>query len=96
MNPKNWALLSLSHRKQVLFHCFVRDFNQDNGVCNVLNETEIVAKFREARLRGTAINYLDFGITILAKLQNVLQGCFSPIDPFGIIAIQNVISLEIT
>ena len=24
----------------LLFHCFVRYFIQDNGVCNVLNETD--------------------------------------------------------
>ena len=41
----------------LLFHCFVRDLIQDNGVCNVLNETEIVANVCKARLRGMAINY---------------------------------------
>ena len=40
----------------LLFNCFVRDFIQDNGVCNVLNETEIIANFRKARHGGLAIN----------------------------------------
>ena len=66
----------------LLFHCFVRDFIQDNGVCNVLNETEIVANFRKARLRGMAINYFGLWIAILAKLQTVLQSCFTRNRPF--------------
>ena len=63
----------------LLFHCFVRGFIQHNGVCNVLIEIEIVANFRKARLRGNAINYFGFWITILARLQTVLQSCFSRI-----------------
>ena len=61
----------------LLFHCFVRYFIQDNGVCNVLNETEIVATFRKARFRGMAINYFGFWITILANTDCPLQSCFS-------------------
>ena len=51
----------------LLFHCFVSDFIQDNGVCTVLNETEIVANVHKARRGGVAINYFGFWITILAN-----------------------------
>ena len=81
----------------LLFHCFVRDFIQDNGVCTVLNETEIVANVHNARLRGVAINNFGFWITILANTDG--HGLFSKLFTrdgcFGIIAIQSVISLEI-
>ena len=61
----------------LLFHCFVRDFIQDNGVCNVLNETEIIANVRKARLRGIAINYFGFCIAILANTDCQLRSCFT-------------------
>ena len=62
----------------LLFHCFVRDFIQDNGVCNVLNETEIVANFCKARVRGTYgdqfCRFLDHNF---GKYRRLLQSCFS-------------------
>ena len=60
----------------LLFHCFVRDFIQYKYICNVLNETEIVAIFRKARLGGVAINYLGFWITILANTDCLLSKLF--------------------
>ena len=82
----------------LLFHCFVRDFIQDNGVCNVLNETEIIANFRKARLGGVAINYFGFWITILANTDCLLSKLFFSQSMFWcyLIAIQSFISLEMT
>ena len=60
----------------LLFHCFARDFIPDNGVCNVLNETEIVANFCKARVSGMAINFVGFWISF-GKYRCLLQGCFS-------------------
>ena len=79
----------------VLFHCFVRVLIQDNGVCNVLNETEIVANFRKARVRGMAINFVGFWITVLENTDVYLKAVFLTIDLFSIIAIRSAISLEI-
>ena len=79
----------------LLFHCFVRDFIQDNGVCTVLNETEIVANVHKARLGGEAINYFGFWITILANTGGLFSKLFTRDRCFGIIAIQSVNSLEI-
>ena len=79
----------------LLFHCFVRDFIQDNGVCTVLNETEIVANVHKARLGGVAINYFGFWITILANTDGLFSKLFTRDRCFGIIAIQSVISREI-
>ena len=75
----------------LLFHCFVRDFIQDN----VLNETEIVANFRKARVRGMTINFVGFWITILENTVVYFKAVFLAIDLFSIIAIRSVISLEI-
>ena len=60
----------------LLFNCFVSDFIQDNGVCNVLNETEIVANFHKARRGGVAINYFVFWIAILANPDCLLSNLF--------------------
>ena len=60
----------------LLFHCFVRDFIQYNGVCTVLNETEIVANVHKARLGGVAINYFGFWITILANTDGLFSKLF--------------------
>ena len=79
----------------LLFHYFVGDFIQDNGVCNVLNETEIVANFCKARVRGMAINFVGFWITILENTDVYFKAVFLAIDLFSIIAIRSVISLEI-
>ena len=79
----------------LLFHCFVSDFIQDNGVCTVLNETEIVANVHKARLGGVAINYFGFWITILANADGLFSKLFTRDRCFGIISIQSVISLEI-
>ena len=53
------------------------DFIPDNGVCNVLNETEVVANFRKARLRGMAINFFLFLDHNFGKYRCLLQSCFS-------------------
>ena len=79
----------------LLFHCFFRDFIQDNGVCTVLNETEIVANVHKARLGGVAINYFGFWIKILANTDDLFSKLFTHDRCFGIIAIQSVISVEI-
>ena len=79
----------------LLFHCFVSDFIQDNGVCTVLNETEIVANVHKARRGGVVINYFGFWITILANTDGLFSKLFTRDRCFGIIAIQSVISLEI-
>ena len=76
----------------LLFHCFVRDFIEDNGVCTVLNETENVANVHKARLGGVAINYFGFWITILANTDGLFSKLFTRDRCFGIIAIQSVIS----
>ena len=57
----------------LLLHCFVRDFIQDNGVCNVLNEIDrrLVANFRKAGVRGVAINHLGFCITITTNTDSL-------------------------
>ena len=60
----------------LLFFCFVRDFIQDNGVCNVLHETAIVANFCKARLGGVAINYFGFCIKISANTDCLLSKLF--------------------
>ena len=81
---------------QTFHFAAVWDFIGDNEVCNVLNETEIVANSRKARLRGMAINFFGFWIIILANADCLLQSCFSRNRSFGTIAIQSVVSLEIT
>ena len=50
----------------LLFHCFVRDFIQDNGVCHFLIETD-----RSELLQGVAINYFGFWITILVNTDSM-------------------------
>ena len=57
----------------LLFHCFARDFIHDNGVCNVLNETEIVANFRK-RYGDQFCRFLDHNF---GKYRRLLQSCFS-------------------
>ena len=79
----------------LLFHPFVRDFIQDNGVCTVLNETDIVATIHKAIFGGVAINYFGFWITILANTDGLFSKLFTRDRCFGIIAIQSVIFLEI-
>ena len=81
----------------LLFHCFVRCFIQHNGVCNVLNKTEIVANFRKARLRLVMRSIvLVFGSQFWQNYRlQYFKAVFLVIDLFGIIAIQSVISLEI-
>ena len=63
------------------------DFIQDNGVCNVLNETEILANFHKASVRGVAINFFGFWITILENTDIYFKAVFLAIDLFSIIAI---------
>ena len=80
----------------LLFHCFVRYFIQDNGVCNVLNETEIVANFRKARLRVWRSIVSVFGSQFWQTQTVHFEAVFLAIDIFSITAIQSIISLETT
>ena len=73
--------MALVLSSNLLFHCFARNFIQDNGVCNVY-ETEIVANFHKARVRGMVINFFRLLDHNFGKYRRLLQRCFSRNRPF--------------
>ena len=60
----------------LLLHCFVRDFIQDNGLCNVLNETDR-SELSQAKTERYGDQFFRVLDQILANTDGLLRSWFS-------------------